>query len=236
MVGTLLKFVVIALVTVPVALVEIIVSLVDRSGTSFHAVGRFWSWMILQLYRIRVSVEGVENLNPGERYIYVSNHASMFDIPAVLLGIPDQIRIVLKKELTRIPFFGWAMSLGPYIVIDRSHAQDAARSLDRAAEKIRNGASVLLFAEGTRTLNGKLQPFKRGAFALASKSGVPIIPVTINNTFGILPKGSKVVRPAHINVVLGKPIRTTGITGKPAEMKLMEEVHQAIAAHYIDQS
>ncbi len=236
MIGTLLKFAVIALVTIPVALLEIVLSFVDRSGASFHAVGRFWSWMILRLYGIRVSVEGKEHLNPSESYIYVSNHASMFDIPAVLVGIPDQIRIVLKKELTRIPFFGWAMALGPYIVIDRFHAKDAARSLDQAAVRMRNGASVLLFAEGTRTLDGKLQPFKRGAFALASKSGVPIIPVAINNTFRILPKGSRIVRPAHITLVLGRPIPTQGISGKQAEMKLMEEVHQAIAENYVDQS
>lgn len=236
MIGTLLKFAVIAIVTIPIALVEIFVSLVDRSGKSFHVVGRFWSWIILTLYGIRVSVEGIEHLDPSKRYIYVSNHASMFDIPAVLTGIPDEIRIVMKKELTRIPFFGWAMAAGPYIVIDRFHAKDAVKSLDRAAERIRNGASVLLFAEGTRTLDGKLQPFKRGAFALASKSGVPIIPVAINNTFRILPKGSKVVRPAHITVVLGRSIPTGGIEGKQGEMKLMEEVHQAIAKNYIDQS
>ncbi|MEX0737614.1 MAG: lysophospholipid acyltransferase family protein [Bacteroidota bacterium] len=236
MIGTLLKFAVIALVTIPVALLEIVLSFVDRSGASFHAVGRLWSWMILRLYGIRVSLEGGEHLNPSEKYIYVSNHASMFDIPAVLLGIPDQIRIVMKKELTRIPFFGWAMALGPYIVIDRFHAKDAARSLDQAAERMRNGASVLLFAEGTRTLDGKLQAFKRGAFALASKSGVPIIPVAINNTFRILPKGSRIVRPAHITLVLGRPIPTQGISGKQAEMKLMEEVHQAIAKNYVDQS
>lgn len=236
MIGTLLKFAVIAIVTIPIALVEIFVSLVDRSGKSFHVVGRFWSWIILTLYGIRVSVEGMEHLDPSKRYIYVSNHASMFDIPAVLTGIPDEIRIVMKKELTRIPFFGWAMAVGPYIVIDRFHAKDAVKGLDRAAERIRNGASVLLFAEGTRTLDGKLQPFKRGAFALASKSGVPIIPVAINNTFRILPKGSKVVRPAHITVVLGRPIPTGGIEGKQGEMKLMEEVHQAIARNYIDQS
>jgi len=236
MIGTLLKFVVIAIVTIPIALVEIFVSLVDRSGKSFHVVGRFWAWIILTLYGIRVSVEGTEHLDPSKRYIYVSNHASMFDIPAVLTGIPDEIRIVMKKELTRIPFFGWAMAVGPYIVIDRFHAKDAVKSLDRAAERIRNGASVFLFAEGTRTLDGKLQPFKRGAFALASKSGVPIIPVAINNTFGILPKGSKVVRPAHITVVLDRPIPTEGIEGKQGEMKLMEEVHRAIAKNYIDQS
>jgi 1-acyl-sn-glycerol-3-phosphate acyltransferase len=128
------------------------------------------------------------------------------------------------------------MALGPNIAIDRFHAKDAARSLDQAAERMRNGASVLLFAEGTRTLDGKLQPFKRGAFALASKSGVPIIPVAINNTFRILPKGSRIVRPAHITLVLGRPIPTQGIAGKPAEMKLMENVHQAIAKNYVDQS
>ncbi len=236
MITTFLKLLIVIPLTAVCSLSAIVAAFIDRSGGWFHAIGRFWSRVLLRLFGITVAAYGYEKLDHGKRYIYVSNHASMFDIPAVMVGIPDQFRIVLKKELTRIPLFGWAMSLGPYIVIDRFHAKDAIKSLDEAAERIRNGASVLLFAEGTRTTDGKLQPFKRGAFTLAVKSGVPVVPVTINNTFRILPKGSKRVRPTHIEVILDEPIETKSLEGREGEKQLMDLVHRAIAKNYKDQS
>jgi 1-acyl-sn-glycerol-3-phosphate acyltransferase len=159
----------------------------------------------------------------------------MFDIPAILAGIPDQIRIIYKKELEVIPFFGWGLKFGSYIGIDRGRGSDAMRSLDEAITRIRNGASVLLYAEGTRTLDGRLQPFKRGAFNIAVKAGVPVIPLTVNGSYSILPKHSMAVRPGRIELILGTPIPVPAEEGKEAEMKLMEDVHDAIARHYIDQ-
>lgn len=236
MVVTFLKGFVVVIATGLLSIVAIGASLVQKSGRMYHTIGRTWAKLICRLYGIKVVVHGTEYIEPTKQYIYVSNHASMFDIPAVMAGIPDQIRIVLKRELTRIPVFGWCLALGPYVVIDRADPRDAMRSIEEAAARIRGGASVLLFAEGTRTLSGKLQSFKRGAFALAAKSGVPIIPVAINNTFRILPKGSLRVQPTDISVVLGKPIATLGINGKESEKKLMEDVHRAIENNYIDQS
>ena len=106
---------------------------------------------------VKVRVTGLEKIDSSRNYIYVSNHASMFDIPSILAGIPGQIRIVYKKELDVIPVFGWGLKYGAYIGIDRGRGADAMRSLDEAVEKIRRGASVLLYAEGTRTTDGKLQ-------------------------------------------------------------------------------
>jgi len=110
------------------------------------------------------------------------------------------------------------------------------KSLEEAAERMRTGASVILFAEGTRTRDGKLQPFKRGAFSLAVKAGVPIVPVAINNTFGILPKGSIRVRAADIVMVLEKPISTQDVEGREGEMRLISQVREAIARNYVEQS
>jgi 1-acyl-sn-glycerol-3-phosphate acyltransferase len=153
----------------------------------------------------------------------------MFDIPAIIAGIPDQIRIVFKKELQWIPVFGWGLKWGSYIGIDRSSASDALRSLEEAAGKIRNGDSVLLYAEGTRTLDGKLQPFKRGAFHLAAKAGVPV------GSFHILRKRSIVVQPGTVELVLESPIDLKGLSGKEGEKELMDEVHKSIKRHYRDQ-
>jgi 1-acyl-sn-glycerol-3-phosphate acyltransferase len=121
-------------------------------------------------------------------------------------------------------------------MIDRSNPRNAMASIERAAQSIRNGSSVILFPEGTRTLDGKLQPFKRGAFSLATKAGVPVVPLTINGTFSIMPKGSLIIKPANISVVLGKPISTLGLNGKKGELELMEQVHHAIEKNYINQS
>jgi 1-acyl-sn-glycerol-3-phosphate acyltransferase len=204
----------------------------DRTGRFFHWCAKTWSRFILWIFRIRVQVRGWERLASQKRCIYVANHASWMDIPVVLATIPDQIRIVFKKELTKIPVWGWALKIGHYISIDRARAKDAMGSLDRAAEKIRSGASVLLFAEGTRTKDGNLQPFKRGAFALAAKSGVPIVPLTINNSYTVLPKGSLRVRGGEVSLVLDHPIVTTGISDREGERGLREAVRSVIEKNF----
>ena len=204
----------------------------DRAGRFFHWCSKTWSRFILWVFRIKVKVRGWERLSSLTRCIYVANHASWMDIPVVVASIPDEIRIVFKKELTKIPIWGWALKIGHYISIDRARAKDAMGSLDRAAEKIKSGASVLLFAEGTRTKDGNLQPFKRGAFALAAKSGVPIVPLTINNSYNVLPKGSLRVRRAEVSLVLDDPIATTGISDRDGERKLQEAVRSVIEKNF----
>ncbi len=208
----------------------------NRNGKAFHWLARTYSKTVLWVSGVKVELIGVENISKNQSYIYVSNHASGFDIPAVIAGIPDQIRIVYKKELEKIPFFGWGLKYGKtYIAIDRQKGTEAVRSLEEAAEKIRTGASVLLFAEGTRTLDGKLQPFKRGAFNLAVKAGVPVIPLTINGSYKILPKKKFKLTPGRITLILDKPIVFNESGGKDIELKLMSEVHKIISQHYIDQ-
>lgn len=210
---------------------------IDPHGKVFHGIARFYSRTVLRFCGIKLRVEGLENVDFSRSHIYVSNHASQFDIPAVIAGIPDQIRIVYKKELEKVPFFGWGLKFPKvYIGIDRGGGQDAIQSLQAAAEKIRNGASVLLFGEGTRSPDGRLQTFKRGAFNLAVKSGVPVVPLTINGSYSILPKKSLRLRPGTITLVLDKPIVPPQENGKETEMKLREQVESCIKQHYIDQA
>lgn len=232
MILTFLKGFVVLFLAVPLSLVALFSIPLERSGRLYHWSAYAWSRIILRLYKIKVRVRGLDHIKGKERVIYVANHASWFDIPAMVVGIPDQIRIVFKKELTWVPIWGWALRWGPYVSIDRSNAKDALKSLDKAADQMRRGASVLLFAEGTRTRDGKLQPFKRGAFALAVRSGVPVVPVAINNSFRILPKGSLTVHPADIEIILDKPIETEGHGGKDAERTLMNKVHKAIEKNF----
>ena len=214
----------------------IVIAPFDPSHDGYHWIARTFSKIVLKLFGIRVEVKGTEHIQPGRPYVYVANHASLFDIPASVHGIPDRIHIVYKKELERIPFFGWGLKFGrTYIPINRGKGGEAARSLEEAAQKIRNGASVLLFAEGTRTRDGRLQPFKRGAFNLAMRAGVPVVPLTINGSFSILPRETFKIQPGTISLVLDKPIEVSRMQdGKGGELQLMERVHKVLEKHYIE--
>ena len=229
------RFLAAFVISMVMATVVIITLPFNRQGRLFHALSRTWAHLVLTACSIRVSVAGCEKLDQSHSYVYVSNHASAFDIPAILAGVPDQIRIVYKKELERIPIFGWGLRWGSYIGIDRRGGTDALRSLEEAAAEIRQGASVLLYAEGTRTLDGKLQPFKRGAFSLAVRAGVPVVPLTVNGSFHILPKHSICVRPGNIRITLGSPIGIGEVGGRESERQLMQRVHDAIAREYVEQ-
>ena len=217
------------------ASIILVTLLITRSSRVFHAYCRVWARSVLFVCGVNVHVRGVENLGKERSFVYVSNHANLFDIPAVIAAIPDQIRIVYKKELHWIPIFGWGLKFGSYIDVDRGRSRKAQQSLEEAIGKIQSGESVLLFAEGTRTLDGQLQPFKRGAFHIAVRSGVPVVPLTINGSYKILPKHSIAIIPGEVELILEKPIYLAGKQGKAAELKLMEEVHAAIKQHYINQ-
>jgi 1-acyl-sn-glycerol-3-phosphate acyltransferase len=230
------RLLVATLLTVGVAVTAIVGNLLDqRRGRVFFWLARRWSRGVLAICGLRLSVKGQDLLEHSTNYVYVSNHASLFDIPVVTAAVPDNIRIVYKKELEKIPIFGWNLKWGPYIAIDRGRRADALRSVEEAARKIREGDSVLLFAEGTRTEDGRLQPFKRGAFNLAVRSGVPVVPVTINGTFRIMAKGSVAIHPGPIEVIFNAPLPVHSQGGRDEEVRVMEEVHRAIAENYRDQ-
>ena len=236
MILTALRLIVVFAWTLYVSTVLLVGLLINPQITWYHSFVRKWARWTLRIFNIRMRVVGAEHVEPGQTYIYAVNHASMFDIFAVQTGIPDDVHIMFKKELGRVPIWGWALARSPYIMIDRYHAREASAGLERAAAAIKSGKSVLVYAEGTRTRNGALQPFKRGAFALAAKAGVPVIPVTINNTFGILRKGSLNVHSSDIELILESPISTAGREGREGELELMEEVRKAIEKNYRDQS
>ncbi|MBM3265463.1 MAG: 1-acyl-sn-glycerol-3-phosphate acyltransferase, partial [candidate division Zixibacteria bacterium] len=161
----------------------------NPSGRLAHWFAQRWSRALLRLGRIPVTLHGIEHLPPDRLCVLVANHASAADIPVLFGSLPFQFRVIAKESLFRIPILGWVMSLAGYIHIDRSHPRKAVRSLKRAAQKIHSGLPVLVFPEGTRSRTGDLQPFKGGAFLLAIEAGVPVVPVGIRGSFGILVKG-----------------------------------------------
>lgn len=230
---TSIRIILIVILAIPISTFGMIALPFDPTKKIYFWCGTTWARIALLLCNVRVDAEGMEQIDRDGNYILVSNHASMFDIPAIMSLFPH-LRIMFKKELGYIPFWGWALRWGYHITVDRKKGTEAVKSLERAANAIKKGGQVLLFAEGTRTRDGKLLPFKRGAFSLAAKSGVPIVPLTINGSYSILPKGSFDIRPAHIHVVVGSPITTTSIVSREDEVRLMNSVRELIAKSYVE--
>lgn len=224
LIRTLLVWLIGLPVTIFVFILVIISLAFDRSGNSIHSIGALWGRILLFLSGVTVEIKGTENLLQNSPQIIASNHKGAFDILALQAFIPIQFRWVAKKSLFKIPIIGWSMSLAGYVSIDREKAGSAYKSIERAAEKVKKGVSVLIFPEGTRSSAGSLLPFKRGGFLLAIKSGVPIIPVSIRGTENLMKKDSILIRPGIVKVVIGKPIPVSDIDEKP----LMEMVRKAI--------
>jgi 1-acyl-sn-glycerol-3-phosphate acyltransferase len=203
------------------------VSLFTSSGNMAHRIGRVWGRSILAMSGVRVAVTGIGRITPGKPYIFMANHQSNLDIPVLLGHLPVQFRWLAKAELFRIPVFGQAMRGAGYISINRSDRKAALESLQLASEKVRGGLSILIFPEGTRSLNGSLKPFKKGGFVMAIGTGVPIVPVAVRGTYDIMPKGSVLIRPRGVQVAIGEPIATAGFS-LDSKDALMEAVHNAI--------
>jgi 1-acyl-sn-glycerol-3-phosphate acyltransferase len=157
----------------------------------------------------------------------MANHQGAFDIFALLAYLPVDFKWVAREEIFRIPILGWAMAAAGYISIDRKGKKKAMESVERAVAKIRDGASVLVFPEGTRSPDGEIHPFKRGGFTLAVKAGVPIIPISIRGSRNVLPRSSLRVRPGRIEIIVGKCVRTDD-RSLADRGSLMEEVKKAI--------
>ena len=215
--------------TVILSVLALIAGLVDRSHNLYFKLSRVFSGGILKIAGIKLEITGEENINGKEAYIYAANHSSLFDIPAMQFAVPQQTSIVYKKELAKIPLFGWQMMAGPYILIDRKSADSARKSIEEAKIMMsKKGRSVLLFPEGTRSKTGEVQPFKRGAFYLASRVGHPIVPVSLSGTEKILPKGKFKLKKGTIHIHYGEPIETGNVTSKKDEIELMEQVRNII--------
>lgn len=206
------------------AVSAIIATFFDKSGRLYHWHARLWGRVSLLVGRIRLTVEGVEHL-PSGPMIIMSNHQGAFDILALMSAIPVPIAWMAKKELFSVPLFGHSMRRAGYIPLDREHGRRALRGITEAADLIRNGRSVIIFPEGTRSTDGNLLPFKKGGFILATKAGVPVVPAIVEGTLAIQPPKTFSMTPGDIRIRFFPPVATEG---KKSEA-LMEELRTIIA-------
>jgi 1-acyl-sn-glycerol-3-phosphate acyltransferase len=207
----ILKLAFVVLHTVLVAPVVVAVSLWDQRAA--YRVCQFWARVNLRACGVRVHARRLVALDPTRPYVFMSNHRSQFDILAVVVALQDfQLRWVAKKELTRVPFFGWALRHAGHIIIDRSDQQQAIASLRAARRQMREGVSVVIFPEGTRAAPDQvLLPLKKGGFMLALETGFPIVPLVVRGSAAVLPTRSLHISSGDIEVVVGAPIAVAGL-------------------------
>lgn len=192
-----------------------------------HNYARLWARLGLLISGVQLVISGQENIPAEGAVIYMPNHQSAFDILVLFAGLPGQFRWLAKEELFKIPMFGLYMKACGYVAIDRSNRNKALQSMKTAARRIHDGTSVVIFPEGTRSVDGRLLPFKKGGFMLALQAEVPIVPVAIDGSWKIQPKNSRRVTPGTIRVTIGAPVPTEGRTTADRDT-LMAEVLQPI--------
>lgn len=218
----------IAVYTIAMSLFGIFLSFFEGSGRLVHFYCAVpWAKAILWICGIKVKISGLDHVKEGVQNIYMANHQSVFDIFTLLVYLPVDFKFVLKQELMKVPLFGSAMKGAGYISIDRGNPRKAVKSMNEAAEKIKNGASVLIFPEGTRSQDGRLQTFKSGGFHLALKSGADIVPVAIVDSHLIVPKGSLRIKKGTILMNIGRSIPTRDCSKKDMN-RLMDRVRDAL--------
>jgi 1-acyl-sn-glycerol-3-phosphate acyltransferase len=188
----------------------------ERVGSVGYAFLRLWSWVFSMLTFIRYEFYGRENFRKRISYIYVSNHTSFLDIPGILMTIPGQFRPLAKKELKKIPIFGW-IAQAATVIVDRSSTESRKKSIDRLKTALKHGISILIFAEGTQNRTKEiLQPFHDGAFRIALDTQQPILPMVIIGAGKLMPPGTIDLKPGKIRIYVGQEIATEGLTVKDA--------------------
>ena len=208
MARTIFVWLCIAMTTLVLGVLALLTYPFDRKGRVGHYYAKLWGSVALLANRVKVRVEGLEHLNGRGPYIFMPNHQGFYDIFALLGHLPYSFKWLAKKELFSIPFFGWTMAAAGYIRIDRGGTRDTVRAMNEAAQKIRDGMSLIIFPEGSRSPNGTIQPFKKGGFTLAIKSGVPVVPIAISGSRDIMPKGKLSAASGEIRIIIDRPIDT----------------------------
>lgn len=226
----ILTSIVIAIATPILATPMIVVGLLPHSGGITYRMASWWCWAVGRAMGLTFSVEGADKIVPGTSYIITPNHQGNADILVLIRTLPVRFRWVIKKQLLSIPLFGWALGCTGAISLDRSNPTKAVNALKGASSKLKGGWSILIYPEGTRSSDPNLQPLKKGAFMLAVQTGIPLLPVTCNGAFHVLPKKTVLFIPGHITVKIGDPISTEGLTVEEVP-ELMRQTREEILKH-----
>jgi 1-acyl-sn-glycerol-3-phosphate acyltransferase len=217
----------IAVYTAVLGTVSVASSVFDRCGHFAHRCARAWSWLILATTGVTVEVEGLDQLEPGRTYIFISNHQSIYDIPVIFWSLPYQLRIIAKESLGRFPFLGWHLRRTGHLLVDRRRP-DRAGILRKWRALVGDGLSLIVFPEGTRSVDGVVAPFKAGSILLAVEAQLPIVPVTVDGTRFVMRKGRLMTCPGRVRLTAHAPVETTGLEPHAAR-PLAERLREIVA-------
>ncbi len=192
--------------------IVLVLALTRPRSTWIDQAIRQWARLVVAAAGIDITTENAAVLDRHPHFILIANHTSYFDIPCLQAVVMQPLRFLAKKSLFVIPIFGWALQASGFVPIDRKDRRTAVRSFDRAAAQLRVGKSVVVFPEEGRSKTPEMKPFKRGAFLLALKAGIPIIPVAIRGTYEVLPAGRLSIRPGPVTLIFGEPVLTSGMS------------------------
>lgn len=217
---------VITVYTIVLGTLSLLSSLFDRAGTFAHWCARTWSRLILATSGVRVSVAGLERLEPGRTYVFVANHQSLYDIPILFWSLPFQLRIIAKESLGNIPFLGWHLRRTGHMLVDRRHP--GRKIFTWASRLTSSGLSLIVFPEGTRSRDGRVAQFKGGSFYLALEAGLPVVPISVIGSRHVMLRGRVTSYPGEVRLVIHEPIDTRGLSRSDAK-EFAERVRRIIA-------
>ena len=203
----------------------------DRTGRRLHWFSRTWSWLIMKTILSPVKVTGLDKIDTTKAHVYALNHASALDIPVLYVNLPFQFRIVFKKELLAYPIVGWQLRRSGQVCIDQQKPTSSIAAIRSAVKSLKAGMPLVIFPEGGRTPDGDIKPFLPGAFFLAIKAQVDIVPVALVGTYELLPMNTYHIKCRPLEMRVGEPISTTGMTMRDMEA-VSEKVRKAMEDLY----
>jgi 1-acyl-sn-glycerol-3-phosphate acyltransferase len=218
----------ITLSTIVFGLPAIVAAFIPPRGEWFLHFARGWSRTILFFSGVRVQVLHSERLSSEYGRVIVSNHESYADILVLLANVPLSVRLLAKRSIFRVPVLGWSIRAAGFVPVDRGMRSRGAATVDAALRLLKNGRSIVVFPEETRTRDGELSPFKPGAALLALRSGFPLLPVAIAGTRRVLPRGTLDMTPGRVALAIGAPISVSGRSARDRE-EVTQQARQSIA-------
>lgn len=227
---------VLLVVTMLTAIVTIIGSMLGSEKARYYPA-HIWSRIVCFLWGVKVLVNGRENIDRKQSYVFVANHQGAFDIWSIYGYLNHNFKWLMKKELEKIFLVGYACKMAGHVFVDDSSISGIRHTVEDAEKRLRNGMSVVIFPEGSRTWDGKMIPFKRGAFMLASEFNLPVVPLTIDGSFKAMPRSTYNVTPSTVTLTIHKPIDPPegGFNSKKLMAHCRSEINSALPPQDQDQ-
>jgi 1-acyl-sn-glycerol-3-phosphate acyltransferase len=224
-------WIIIVLLSIVLGTLAVLARLFDSSNNLSHRVSSLWGRLLCTLNGIQVDIEGLENIQQDQAQIFIANHQGFFDIFALNGFLPIQIRWVAKSSLFKIPFVGWSIAASGYIPVERGNRKKSYQAFIATIEKLKAGNSIVIFPEGTRSEDGTIGPFKKGGLLLSVRSGAPLVPVTLLGTGSIIKKGSGIINPGRIQIIISPPIPSQSVVDDKEE-NVLRTLRDIICKNY----